>query len=222
MKVKKGVEMVLTKMRKLEMCLVFSGLLVFFILGCRKNFSDEEIRRQYSIACCKDALNNPYLPERARALAKEAIDKWNNNYLDPQPILINASLLYFKHNQSFALDLILSDEDEDVAGIGVREFHKDIDSRTMKIEEKYPVFGSQAIGGSQLPSVRIRNNPVVDRKDEEKWQSYLDNGMWDRDVQPDLWISRPIPEKLEVEVWVYDHAGHKSGSVALGHKCKSE
>jgi hypothetical protein len=115
------------------------------------------------------------------------------------------------------LSLAISDENGDVAGIVIREKHVKSNGEIEVIEEKYPVFGyGLTITSTQSLPFEIRSGN--ERKNEKQWQNYLEIGIWDREMRPDLWISIPESGKKEIEVWLYDHGGHKSNTVLLENK----
>jgi hypothetical protein len=81
------------------------------------------------------------------------------------------------------------------------------------VEETYPVFGYRSVAAFQIVPVKTRT--TTQRKSEAAWQRYLDQGIWDRRRMPALWISVPSQGKVQVKIWIYDHAGHKSDLVTL-------
>ena len=62
-----------------------------------------------------------------------------------------------------------------------------------------------------------------ERKDEKLWQEYVSEDPlenieeyvpWEERVPP-IYISIPEPDKVDVWIWIYDKAGHKSEPVKL-------
>lgn len=176
---------------------------------------DEELRRAACIGYCESVLADPKASRFCKSLAREALQKWANERVDPEPILVHLMLLDAEpeRGKPFSLGLGVSDEDNDMAGIGVREEHIDSNGQVMVIEEEYPVFGYQSVGSLQMIRVKIREHG--ERKNHQVWQEYLDMEGWRGDAMPDLWVSKPDPGKVEVKIWLYDHAGHKSELVPL-------
>jgi len=199
-------------------------LLILIILAlttnCDKSANRKEKKeiREASITFCKRFLGDPNLPERVRFFTRLAIQKRENNSLDSEPILIRALLARPERMETVTLALAISDEDGDVAGIGVRERRIGASGDSIIIEEEYPVFGYQSlrIATFQIIPVAIRKDD--ERKNEQLWEKYLETGVWKRDVIPPIWVSLPVPGKTDVEVWVYDHAGHKSEAIPLENK----
>jgi hypothetical protein len=198
--------------------------LILIILALTTNCDKSAIRkeeekeiREASIIFCKRFLVHPELPERVRFLARLVIQERENNSLDPEPILIRALLARPDRMEIITLALAVSDEDGDLAGIGVREQRIGSSGKSIIIEEEYPVFGYQSlrIATFQIITVAIRKDN--ERKNEELWQKYLDTGVWKRDAIPPVWVSVPVPGKTDVEVWLYDNAGHKSEAISLGN-----
>ena len=192
-------------------------LILAHIMSCRDSDSTrekEEYIRLASIGLCKKLLVNPKATEHTKSLAQLTLQKWENNRLDPEPILMFAVLTRLRGKESIRLLLGISDEDADVAGVAIRERHMESNGQISIIEEEYPVFGyGLTITAAQMIPIKIRKGN--ERKNEQHWKNYLEIGVWDRDMRPDLWVSNPQPGKVDVEIWVYDHAGHKSEPVSL-------
>ncbi|MHC4336182.1 MAG: hypothetical protein ACYSUV_20900, partial [Planctomycetota bacterium] len=131
---------------------------------------------------------------------------------DREPILIRVGLDEAEGDEGARLWVGISDEDNDVAGIGIREEYVGPDGQINTLEETYPVFGYRSIGAFQSIPVVIRK--AGQRKSEADWLEYLNRGIWNIERIPDLWISMPRPG-VRVKIWVYDHAGHKSDIVTL-------
>jgi hypothetical protein len=200
-------------LRRILFLVVFTAPII--LPGCDRSSppSDEDIRRAGTMGYCKGVLRNPRLPKEVRARAQVALCKWEDGHVDPEPILIHAVLEQGEGDNGAWLGAGISDEDNDAAGIGVREEHIGAEGEKHIVEETYPVFGYRSIGGFQSIPVVIRK--AGQRKNEADWEKYLNRGIWNRELIPDLWISMPSPGKVEVKIWVYDHAGHKSDVVPL-------
>lgn len=187
-------------------------VLLFMIcltLGCSK---EKDVRRMIAENSCKDILDNPAIPQRTRKLARKVLEGWNNRVLDPEPVLIHAGYGQ-KRNKDYRLFLTMSDEEYDIAGIYVREVHKQPDGQILTIEEDYPLFVRSSIGHFQL--VRFQERDNHQRKNDKAWANYLETGEWGSRREPTVWISAPNPPIVEVELWIYDFAGNKSEPVSL-------
>jgi hypothetical protein len=130
---------------------------------------------------------------------------------------------YYKelNENNVVLFLTMSDEEYDIAGLGVREFHEEPISNVTVVEETYPIFPGPKIGHFQLVEFKERKNRSQ-VKDEEAWNDYLESRdeqgfIYRRREYPTLWISLPNPPILEVEIWIYDFGGRKSEPVPLEH-----
>jgi hypothetical protein len=209
-------------MRAVVIRSVSLAVCLLIVAGCDSSSlpNDEEIRRRLIISHCESALANEQLSRQAKSRARLALLKWDNSSLDPEPIVIEAFLAQARDSKEARMGIGISDEDNDVAGIGVREEHVRPNGGAIIIEEEYPVFGFQSIGCLQLIPVQIRIG--TERKNHEDWQRYLNRGVWEKEMIPDLWISIPRPGTVDVKVWVYDHAGHKSQLVPLEWHSETE
>lgn len=190
--------------------------MICLTLGCSK---EKDVRRMIAENSCKDILDNPVIKERTRKLARKVLEAWNNRVLDPEPVLIHAGYFKKPNEKCSRLFLTMSDEEYDIAGIGVREFHKQLKSNTTVVEEEYPIFPEPKIGHFQLIAFEERK-ALSQGKDDEAWNNYLNSRadrlfIYRRREYPVVWISLPNPPKVEVELWIYDFAGNKSEPVSL-------
>ncbi len=196
-------------------------LALFLFSGCGKSPATqrEELEREISIGFCEKLLANPQVSKEIKSRAESVLQKRKDDYSDPEPILIYAVFVeteYRPPKHPVYLAVGLSDEDGDIAGIGIRERHLQPNGQTMIIEEMYPIF---CYGESQRFAC-ILSVPVVirkegERKNEQFWQKYLERGVFDEKLMPNIWISTPQPGKVDVQVWIYDHSGHNSQPVRL-------
>ncbi len=157
-----------------------------------------------------------------------AISKYNKKSIDPEPVLVFAHIEEDSENPKATLSLLSYDEDGDLSGILIKEKHIDSSGNEMIFEEEYPVF----IFWKPPKGVfmffifnHIRKNGQI--KSEEIWKRYID-GLnvekstirsvvdWERTL-PEVFVSVPEPNKVEVEMYLYDRAGHKSKPVLLRH-----
>jgi hypothetical protein len=197
-------------------------ILITFLLaafspnGCRK---EKNIRRIVVENACGDILKYPSASERTKILARKVLRDWGNKTLDPKPVLIHAGYLQDPNEDFSVLVLHMSDEEFDIKGFGVREFHKESDVNVSVVVEDYPIFPN-GIGHHQFVRFQERKT-ISQRKDNKSWQDYVNNAdlemMYRRDEYPVIWISLPSPPTIEVEIWVYDYAGRKSEPVPLEH-----
>jgi len=189
--------------------LAFWGLV--FLGGCRKLSPQEERGRR---AC--QYMVKKGLPPSSQHRAEVALSKWENGVLDPQPILVDALLATPKGQNTPLILLVISDEDSDITGMGVREDHHKSGGQTDTIVETYPVYDSHSPSAVsyELVPVKIRNSG--EHKDEALWKHYAVSAEPPSpETLPPVLVSVPEPNKVDVSIWVYDRAGHKSGPIAL-------
>jgi len=220
-------------MKKIEHNFVFTFVLLLMILfkcGCDKRITPEEISRwnakeiikEATIGYCEDVLKDEKMSDNSKSLATLALKKWKNGKLDSEPILIFAMIARSPKTEKIALSLGISDEDSDIAGIGIREIHKEKGDTKKIIEEEYPVFGyGQLISSYNIIYAKTRNNSEL--KNESDWKNYLLNKNWKKEAQPDLYVSIPDNNNgIYVDVWVYDHLGNKSNMIQLENRLTSK
>lgn len=204
--------------RNCNTVLTLSLILVpIYVFGCEKSsppVEDEFIRRR-SVRFCRKVIADPKSSKHAKSLAEEILRKRDNDIIDPEPVLVDAGLTQPEGRHVTILVVGISDEDGDLAGIGIRELHAKPDGYSLSIEEEYPVFGYASTKAASYYIFKATIRKGNERKNEKDWKEYLDAGLWDRDHMPYLWISVPEPGKIDIEIWVYDHAGHKSELVTL-------
>lgn len=151
-------------------------MLIVYFSGCQKDNPEKEfddLIHKKSIEYCKTILDNPKLPDHSRSLAESALRKWENNILDPEPILIRAFLVRPERQQTVILGLQASDEDYNILGILLRENHIKRDGKTILIEEKYPVYADEQVTITKLKLIPIKIRKNEERKEEETWENYL-------------------------------------------------
>lgn len=191
-------------------------IVLLFMTSCDRLSEDnsfESLPREITIDICKTIIQSPLTSNRAKSLARKALDGWSNNFLDTFPILIHAGFLTYEDKDYLLLTLIMSDEDADIAGISVREVHRQSDGKEEVIQEEYPLFVRSSIGHHQL--VKFTKRDHGERKDYDSWNTYVQNATWGEDPTPDVWISLPKPGQIDVEIQIYDRAGNKSESLPL-------
>lgn len=173
--------------------------------------------------CAEAIIHNPAMCQRTKVLARKALQGWRNKVLDTDPILIHAGYYagYYQEpdEDKILLFLTMSDEDYDIAGLGIREYHKESTSNVIVLEEEYPIFPGPKIGHFQNITFKERKNHS-ERMDAKAWNNYLNSGdeqrfIYRRGEYPTVWISLPNSPIVEVEIWIYDFAGRKSEPVPL-------
>ena len=158
-----------------------------------------------------------------------ALSKWRNHKVDPEPILIFALLSSPAGVSQVDLAFGAYDEDKDIVGIGVKEDYTDANgSKTSRLDE-YPAMAHRrqdtVVVLCRLP-VQIRN--AGQGMERQRWQDYANGeGMAadaaplagdmtaSRRTLPPVWVSLPEPNRVDVYVYAYDRAGHKSDPVRL-------
>lgn len=195
--------------------LVFACALSF-ICGCAKKENDRW--RIKVMRYCNEIVSNPAVCERTRKLAQKAVDGWRNGIVDPQPVLIHAGYGPHSTENCYALRLIISDENFDVAGFGVREVHTQPNGKVIVVEEQYPIFPGKRL--RYAPMLRFKERKSLsDKKDEQAWADYAANPdrvmVYRRKKYPEIWIAIPRPPEVEVEIDVFDFGGNRSESLPL-------
>ena len=221
----------------------FVALLAGFILlclsptGCGKHPSGQG-RKDPEMRALEMIAQYPWMPPDGKELAQLAISKYQHGIIDPEPILICATLGKPIGIDRVDLDFAVLDEDEDLSGFVVREESQCPGGDVTASEEDYPVyvhFRSPGIADVHMVPVQIRESRQ--RKDENRWLAYLNtdfdalarerirsgimsrkslsSGQFWQETLPPVWISIPEPNSVTVWVYVYDKAGHKSQPVRL-------
>lgn len=197
---------------------IFLSSMTFLPFGCSKE-EEKDIRRVVAENSCKEIVGIAAIPERTKKLARKVLTGWGNKTLDPEPMLVHAGYGRKPSEDYSQLFLTMSDEDFDIAGFCIREFHKQLDSNVTVIEEEYPIFPEPKIGHFQFVLFKERKSHSQ-RKDEKAWNNYLNSGVdrlmiYRRREYPVIWISLPDPPRVKVEIWIYDFADNKSQPVPL-------
>jgi hypothetical protein len=206
--------------REWLLLLVWVGALLS--AGCTKEEEEEEdLRPVIAQRACRELADASQAAADTRALARKVLEGWANNKVDSEPVLVHACRGRRLEGDHFMLLLTMSDEDFDIAGIGVREVHADGNSPEYTLEEDYPVFSVPVIGHPQLIEFRGREH-LQQRKDEQAWRDYSKGNVrvsYLREERPTIWISVPDPPRVKVKLWIYDSAGNRSRAVPLeyGH-----
>lgn len=154
--------------------------------------------------------------------AKLALSRWQDQAINPEPIMFWAGLA-----QSVkAIVLNFFDEDMDVIGFGIEEHYVDVNGTKQVLIEEYPAFAHYQwpdVSVLKIVPMQVRN--AGQRADKDKWSSYLKGEKIDPNAPmpreywtttlPPVWVSIPEPNVVDVNIYVYDRAGHRSESVEL-------
>jgi len=159
--------------------------------------------------------------------AQTALSNWQNGILDPEPILVSALLEHPVGREQVFLRLMTFDEDGDIAGFGINEQLICADGSKRELMEQYPVFIHRGgfFVGADIILVPVQIRDAGQQKPEQQWQEYLGGegiamdkiksaDYW-RDTLPEIWVSIPDPNIVEVDVHIYDRSDHKSQPVRL-------
>ncbi|MHC4540107.1 MAG: hypothetical protein ACYS74_10055 [Planctomycetota bacterium] len=157
-----------------------------------------------------------------RERAKLALSRWQDQDINPEPILFWAGLA--RPGPVIALNFF--DEDMDVIGFAIEEHYVDANGTRQALVEEYPAFVHfqwPDVGILKIVPMQVRDSGQ--RADKERWNSYVKaegidpNAPMSREywtaTLPPVWVSIPEPNILDVDVYVYDRAGHRSESVEL-------
>jgi hypothetical protein len=157
--------------------------------------------------------------------AKLALSKWRNQTVDPEPILFWAVLGQPVEHPA-VLWLSFFDEDMDVIGFGIEEHYVDANGIRQLLLEEYPVFAYRHLFVVDAPGlVPVDIREAGQQADIERWRSYIKGEGIDvnipmsreywKETLPSVLVSVPEPNTVDVNVYLYDRAGHKSGQVKL-------
>ena len=208
---------------------MFVAVVITLLSGCKKEppktFSDKilELTNIFIEGSIKSISSKLELfPEESRIPGELAISNWKNETTDPEPILIYAKLAKPVGQGSIRLCMYFSDEDADVLGVGIREESVKSNNGRGVVEELYPIYAPLSPFAIFTGTVPIAIRIFDERKDEQLWEEYAnlnistnDSSLTIADILPPLWISLPVPEKIEIWVWLYDRAGHESNKFKL-------
>ncbi len=193
-------------------------MLVPAISGCRRDPVVEWLEHSKENAKAKGFRD---VEERCEL----CLSKWQNRTLDPEPVLVLVSL---GRVVARGMNLLFEafDEDKDVIGLGIKEEYTDANGLKTLLTEEYPAFVHR-MTSDVMPlrfcDVQIRY--AGQRKDAQRWEQYVNGEGIDVsslrsterwiETLPTVWISIPEPNKVDVYVYVYDRAGHKSEPLRL-------
>lgn len=187
-------------------------LLLFQVAGCKKSsfLEPEELDHRRSVRFCARLLADPNASERTKRIVKDILLNRVNSTVEREPVLIFTCQVISAGKSRNFLTFGVSDEDGDLVGVSIREQRPRSDMGPLVIEEEYPLFmgvPSKAANTYAFP-VRIRQGN--ERKDESSWQTYIERGGGSLEDMPPVWISVPESGKIDLEIRLYDAAGHKT------------
>jgi hypothetical protein len=217
--------------------LAMAALVLFWITRPDEE-RESQPRRDPELYALEQFRHYRWMPVDAKERVEQAVAKYRNKILDPEPILIAATLGKYTGIDRVYLHLLVFDECGDVTGFVVREEHHDPSGTSFVFDECYPVFTYlQPPGVADVLSVPVHIRDKDQRKDEERWANYCDNpspthageSMGSGEVQrasgasatrwedtlPPVWISIPEPNSVVISLHVYDRAGYRSNEVRL-------
>lgn len=180
-------------------------LILFLILGCKK---EADVRQIVSQETALGVIHHPDFSEIEKECAQKVIDNWENNTIEPEPVLMWAGYL-FKKNETFLLMLTMSDENYNIEGIIIKE-------RTPENEiivEDYPVFLGKNVGHFQYVELTVRE--CRERKDQHAWDEYVNQEQPSKDNRPKVFMSVPESDSNQMSIQIYDRDGYYSNEVQL-------
>ena len=137
-----------------KMILIYKGvsiiMLLWILLGCGEVPVDKDIERSIggleefigdlAVKNIDDVLENGDFSLEVKQRGNLAISQWENDVVNPVPILIYARIAKPKDYNDIALGMYMSDEDRDIVGIGIKEHHIKSHGKLKIIEELYPIY----------------------------------------------------------------------------------
>lgn len=199
-------------------------LLVLFWGGCKERNSGHDAGKFL------EGLKNNSISTDYNDVSKnieKAISEYDNNKVDKVPVIIWAFLLGPYGGKPDHLDVEYYDEEKDAVGIGIKESYFTSDGKEIILVEEYPVLifrKNPTIAGGI--SINVKTRDSGQRKSEQVWDDYMKNDKgyekmdfekW-RSTLPDVWISMPDPNKVDIEMYIYDKEGNKSNSTIVHRK----
>ena len=179
------------------------------VFGCDdRSVSKKDIRQLQVEEFCKGILISPDYPESTKKLAAQTLENWANDVIDPDPVLLVAG--YAEDKGRHAVFLYMSDEEFNIEGITVLE--RCLETGETLVEE-YPLFLFDRIGHFQF--VLFSRREAGQRKEQEAWENYVANGSIS-ESWPEVFISLPKENELEVELEIYDKNGNRSNRFVFG------
>ncbi|KPK72763.1 MAG: hypothetical protein AMJ79_15520 [Phycisphaerae bacterium SM23_30] len=209
-----------TKLKYFIFLFIFSIFLISSIL-CVKYLYEKSYKKNMkdgissiAIEVIEKQLKSSKYTSYERSRVETVLNNWKNGTIDPEPSLLYAYLTKYKGDT--ILYLRISDEDGDIVGLGIKERHQDPNEGITIIKEEYPVyvhFTAPPSFSTELIPVKLRNKK--ERKNKEQWNQFTKLGLNHQKPMPIIWVSEPIPDKLEVSIWIYDKKGNKSDLIPI-------
>ncbi|MHC4657116.1 MAG: hypothetical protein ACYS91_19185 [Planctomycetota bacterium] len=187
-------------------------LLLFQLAGCKKSsfLEPEELDHRMSVRFCARLLADPNASERTKRIVKDILVNRVNSTVEREPVLIFTGLLISAGKSRNFLTFGLSDEDGDLLGVLMREQRSRSDMNPLVVEEEYPLFMGLRCKAANTYVFPVRIRQGNERKDENSWQTYIERGGGSLEDMPPVWISVPESGKIDVELQLFDKAGHKT------------
>ena len=223
-------------------CILFLlvAAIIFITLGgCKKEKVDfqEMVDRSLHDALASLAKKTT-LPSDIISRAKTALAKLENGILDTEPILLLAVISLVDPNNQPILDFIFFDENKDLRGLRIKESHINSSGSITTLKEDYPVFVNEldtfATSSAFFP-IHFRDKNQC--KDKQLWLEYVNRNLDElirlniderkQDISnrrlknvkfektPPIYISIPDPNRVQVEISIYDREGNESESIEL-------
>jgi len=199
--------------------LFIGAMLATGITGCKRDPALYQLNWMKE----KAVKNGQDLKEQRVELA---LSKWQNGRLDSEPILLSAALGKPVGRETGRLSFYTFDEDKDIVGFGIVEEYTDSNGSRTTLTEEYETTEKRQYPRDEAVQsfiVRVEIRDAGQRKDEQRWNEYLEAKPDDVDARGDLapagetlpamppiWISIPEPNHVDVRIYTYDQQGHKS------------
>jgi hypothetical protein len=158
-------------------------------------------------------MAHPNSPERTKRIAKDILLNRENSTVEREPVLISSCLVISAGKSRNFLTIGVSDEDGDLVGVSIREQRPRSDMSPLVVEEEYPLFTGVPCKAANPYVFPVRIRQGNERKDESSWQTYIEHGGGgggSLEDMPPVWISVPESGKIDIEIRLYDAAGHKT------------
>ena len=194
-------------------------LLAVIATGCKRSVSVVATQLEWVVESMPPTAD----ANDVQARTQRALAMWDNGVMDREPVIFYAVLAH-PTDLPNALVISMYDEDNDIVGIGVREERVCEDGRILLRDEQYPIYvhnrGEGELLDEAVVPVRIRDGGQ--EMDIRQWEAYAraegDHLFtnWS-EMLPPVWVSPPGSKEVDVYVYVYDQAGHKSRPARLVH-----
>lgn len=189
--------------------ILFVIMISIIFLGCdNDNYIKKSITQEVCENTCKSIILDSNCSQKSKVLAEKVLAGWSDTYKDSMPYLLHVA--YHKEKDDcYFLALTMSDEEEDIEGLIIRE--KDSDANVL-VEEKYPYFIWYSVGSFRY--IPFSERKANERKDAILWDQYLRSSET-KYQKPPLYITIPHDNMMKVEIAVYDKKGNVSDYAPL-------